>query len=84
MGVERSLAMQLSYLTLFLLTILIYFMWMDVALYINLQQVPPSRPNVKPIQTNITDYNYSPFYPLTVKLLYQVRSLVEKLLLVRN
>ena len=32
-------AHQLSYLTLFLLTIAVYFMWMDVALYINVQQV---------------------------------------------
>lgn len=66
--------MQLSYLTLLMLTVLVYFMWMDVALYFNLQQVPPSRPNVKPIQTNISDYTYSPFYPLTVKLLYQVKT----------
>lgn len=61
----------LSYLTVFLLAVAIYFLWMDVALYINLQKVPPTSPTVQPLQTNISDYTYTPFYPITVKLLFQ-------------
>ncbi|TRY76889.1 hypothetical protein TCAL_09230 [Tigriopus californicus] len=61
----------LGYLTLFLLAVAIYFLWMDVALYINLQKVPPTSPTVQPLQTNISDYTYTPFYPITVKLLFQ-------------
>ena len=62
---------QISYLTLTLITLGIYFMWMDVALYINLQQIPPLQPDLKPIPMNYSDYSFSPFYPITIKLLVQ-------------
>jgi hypothetical protein len=61
-----------SYLTLCLLAVAVYFMWMDVALYINVQQLPPMASDNQPgITVNITDYSYSPFFPITIKLLMQ-------------
>ena len=69
--VSKKKMPQLSYLTLFLITLAVYFVWMDVALYINLQQVPPLVPGVPAKQENISDYSYSPFYPISVKLLFQ-------------
>ena len=66
---------QMSYLTLCLLTLAVYFMWMDVALYINLQQAPPlpalNQVPIRNISQPSNDYSYSPFYPLDIKLLFQ-------------
>ena len=76
---------QVSHLTLVLGAIAVYFMWMDVALYINLQQVPPGNQwskaksgnnnNVSTTGTvTFTDYEtFSPFHPLSIKLLFQVK-----------
>ena len=58
-----------SYLTLFLIAVTVYFMWMDVALYVNVQQLPPMASEAQPTHANISDYSYSPFYPITIKLL---------------
>ena len=69
-----TMPQHLSYLTLFLLTVAVYFMWMDVALYVNVQQVPPMASEAQPIRANISDYSYSPFYPITIKLLMQGKS----------
>ena len=60
-----------SYLTLVLLALSVYFMWMDVALYVAVQQVPPMATDRQPTHANISDYSYSPFYPITIKLLLQ-------------
>ena len=64
-----------SSLTLVLVTVCVYFMWMDVALYINVQQVKPQQvgeAKPKDRTTNSSDYTYSPFSPMTQKLLFQV------------
>lgn len=49
-------------LSLFLLSIAIYLMWMDVTFYLELQKLPVRVPNV-----TATTYAYSPFNPITVK-----------------
>ncbi len=64
------MALHISYLSLTLLTLGIYFMWMDVALYINLQQSSPLR-NGSRSAIGTTSKSYSPFYPMTIKSLFQ-------------
>lgn len=80
---EAGMIPQLSYLTLSLITVTVYFVWMDVALYINLQQVQPLQPEstrLPAAETNKTseivnagpaDISFSLFYPLSIKLIFQ-------------
>ena len=49
-------------LSLLLLSIAIYLMWMDVTFYLELQKLPVRNPNL-----TVTSYAYSPFSPITVK-----------------
>ena len=56
----------LSKLTLVFIIVGIYLIWMDVALYINLQQLPPlNQRNIKRAEGT----PFSPFEPITMKLL---------------
>ena len=59
---------QVSKLTLILIAVTIYLIWMDVALYINLQNLPSLKERLvdkaKPPGTP-----FSPFEPITIKLL---------------
>ncbi len=77
-------AQQLSVATIALAVTLVYFMWMDVALYINLQQMQPLPPpqdsnsNNNNSQSNATpparmgpSGSFSPVYPVHVKQLMQ-------------
>ena len=58
-------------LTLFLAALAIYLLWMDVGFYLELQKMAPRPPNIPNVpKLNIsTPYIYSPFHPITVKLL---------------
>eukprot|EP00092_Neocalanus_flemingeri_P034761 GFUD01037829.1.p1 GENE.GFUD01037829.1~~GFUD01037829.1.p1 ORF type:complete len:361 (-),score=72.17 GFUD01037829.1:68-1150(-) len=60
-----------KYLTLFLAAVAIYLLWMDVGFYLELQKMAPRSPNIPNVpKLNIsTPYIYSPFQPITVKLL---------------
>jgi len=60
-----------KYLTLFLAAIAIYLLWMDVGFYLELQKMAPRSPNIPEApKLNIsTPYIYSPFSPITVKLM---------------
>lgn len=60
-----------SYLTLFLVSVGVYIIWMDVALYVNLQQVPPKTPSDYKLLNVTEEFSYSPFYPITMKLLME-------------
>jgi len=60
-----------KYLSLFLASLAIYLLWMDVGFYLELQKMAPRSPNI-PQAPNLnisTPYLYSPFHPITVKLL---------------
>ena len=52
-------------LTLFLVAVMIYLLWMDICLYLELQNLP-ARP---PAENLTAQYTFSPFHPMTVKLL---------------
>jgi len=58
-------------LTLFVVAVAIYLLWMDVGFYLELQKMAPRSPNIPNVpKLNIsTPYVYSPFHPITVKLL---------------
>ena len=60
-----------KYLSLFLASLAIYLLWMDVGFYLELQKMAPRPPNTSDApKLNIsTHYLYSPFHPITVKLL---------------
>ena len=62
---------QISKLTLIFIAVAIYLIWMDVALYINLQKLPTLKSRLeataKPVGTP-----FSPFDPITMKLLMMV------------
>ena len=54
-------------LTLLLVAVAIYLLWMDVGFYLEVQQLGP-----RPVTSNATaaaEYAYSPFHPITVKLM---------------
>jgi len=63
-----------KYLTLFLVALAIYLLWMDVGLYLELQKFQ-NRPPGNLLQNNNSSlkgersYTFSPFCPITVKLL---------------
>ena len=74
-----------KYLSLFLAAIAIYLLWMDVGFYLELQKMAPRSPNIPEVpKLNIsTPYIYSPFHPITVKLMMlpptiQVRTLTSQ------
>ena len=54
-----------KYLTLFLAALAIYLLWMDVGFYLELQKMVPRSLDIN----KTTPYIYSPFHPITVKLL---------------
>lgn len=62
-----------KYLSLFLVALAIYLLWMDVGLYLELQKFQARTPgNLLPPLTNRSvrpSYTFSPFQPITVKLL---------------
>ena len=59
---------QISKLTLVLVAVAIYLIWMDVALYINLQQLPPLKERLES-KAKPPGTPFSPFEPITIKLL---------------
>jgi hypothetical protein len=52
-------------LTVFLGVVLIYLIWMDICLYMELLNLPIRLP----AENLTTTYTFSPFHPMTVKLL---------------
>ncbi len=59
---------QFTLITIGLSMTLVYFMWMDVALYINLQKMPVlPGPNVTANKQNEVSNSFSPVYPVHVK-----------------
>lgn len=58
----------MSNLTIIMMTVAIYLIWMDVALYVNLQQLPTlnERQSKKQLAEGIP---FSPFHPISIKLL---------------
>ncbi len=59
---------QFSLITIGLSVTLVYFMWMDVALYINLQKMPVlPGPNNTANKQNEGASSFSPVYPVHVK-----------------
>jgi len=65
------MSVNFKYLTLFLVAIAIYLLWMDVGFYLELQKMPPRSPAFpdSPKLNISAPYIYSPFHPITVKLL---------------
>ena len=65
------MSVNFKYLTLFLVAIAIYLIWMDVGFYLELQKMPlrsPAFPDSPKLNIS-APYIYSPFHPITVKLL---------------
>ena len=56
-----------KYLTLFLSALAIYLLWMDVGFYLEVQKLSPVSYHQDYNKTS--HYIYSPFHPITVKLL---------------
>ena len=65
------MSVNFKYLTLFLAALAIYLLWMDVGFYLEVQKLSP----VSYEDDYLANYNqnssyiYSPFHPITVKLL---------------
>ena len=66
-----KLTVNFKYLTLFLISVAIYLLWMEVGFYLELQKMGPRIPNdpSAPKLNISTPFVYSPFHPITVKLL---------------
>ena len=62
---------QISKLTLIFIIIAIYLIWMDVALYINLQKLPPLKSRLEATDAPVGT-PFSPFDHITMKLLMMV------------
>ena len=54
-------------LTLLLVGIAIYLLWMDVGFYLEVQQLQPRQH--ENTSSSIQEFNFSPFHPITVKLM---------------
>ena len=62
------MSVNFKYLTLFLAAMAIYLLWMDVGFYLELQKMAPQSYDTTIFNTS-PSYIYSPFHPITVKLL---------------
>ena len=56
-------------LTLLLVGLAIYLLWMDVGFYLEVQQLPVRHVLHMSNTSQPSDYEYSPFLPITVKLM---------------
>ena len=65
-------------LTLLLAGVAIYLLWMDVGFYLEVQQLQP-RPMTNTSSNNIDNFKFSPFHPITVKLMMLSPSIQVKL-----
>ena len=56
-----------KYLSLCLVSVAIYLMWMDVGFYLELQNLPVREANESKVSSSPSSYVYSPFQPITIK-----------------
>ena len=54
-----------KYLSLCLVSVAIYLMWMDVGFYLELQNLPVREANASKVSS--PSFTYSPFQPITIK-----------------
>ena len=56
-----------KYLSLCLVSVAIYLMWMDVGFYLELQNLPVREAKESKVSSSPSSYVYSPFQPITIK-----------------
>ena len=63
----KMISVNSKYLSLCLVSVAIYLMWMDVGFYLELQNLPVRDANESKVSSSPSSYVYSPFQPITIK-----------------